>query len=141
MLGMFAAGGLAVTLYRRRAHYQAVTLWMGARLGAMTGAWGMGLIVVLSAIELLGSSSLDAVRKALYEQMQQALTANPDPRTLEQMHAYFDQMRSLMATDSGLLAVLAVWTLLAVGLLAAFSALGGMLGAALFGRDSGRKEP
>jgi hypothetical protein len=137
MLCTFAAGGLAVTLYRRRAGYFAVTPWMGAKLGLLAGGWGFGLRTLLSTVALFGSSERRETRNLLQQKLQEAAAAAADPDARRMA----EQFRDFIATDHGLIIVVLVFLAIAAMFFLIFSALGGALGAALFGRESRGKQP
>ena len=136
MLCMFAAGGLAVTLYRRRAGHPKVTPWMGAKLGVMAGGTGFGLLALLSTLRLFSANERSALRAAFTQKMQQATANAADPEVRQAM----EQFRNYIATDHGLITMVLVFVLIAAIIFLAISALGGVLGAVLFGRESGHKE-
>jgi hypothetical protein len=136
MLCMFASGGLAVTLYRRRAGYCAVTPWMGAKLGLLAGGSGFGLLAILSTFRLFAASERIELRTAFRDKMQEAITSTADPDVRQAM----EQFRGYIATDHGLILLVLFFLAVAAIFFLIFSALGGALGAALFGRESGRKE-
>ncbi len=135
MLCTFAAGGLAVTLYRRRASYGAVTPWMGAKLGVLAGGWGFGLRTLLSTVALFGSRERAETRNMLQQKLQETAAAASDPEARQMA----EQFRGYIATDHGLIVVVLVFLAIAAVFFLIFSALGGALGAALFGREAGRK--
>ena len=136
MLCMFASGGIAVTLYRRRAGHPPVSPWMGAKLGVMAGGMGFGLLATLSTIRLIAPSQRSELRAAFSERMSQAMANAADP---EVRHA-MEQFRDYIATDRGLISMMLVFVLIAAVFFLIVSALGGALGAFLFGRDGGQKE-
>jgi len=136
MLCMFASGGLAVTLYRRRAGFGTVTPWMGAKLGLLAGGWGFGLLAILSTLRLFAASERTELRAAFREKMAEATSAAADPAVRQAM----DQFRGYIATDHGLVIMVLIFLVIAAMFFLLFSALGGMLGAAMFGRESPRKE-
>jgi hypothetical protein len=136
MLCMFAAGGLAVTLYRRRAGYHAVTSWMGIRVGVLAGGWGFGLLAFLSTLQLFSSARLAELHSFFDEKMREMIATNADPGA----QIYLSQLRVYLASDRGLIVVSLVGMAVLGLFFLLFSALGGALGAALFGRESGRKE-
>lgn len=137
MLCMFASGGLAVTLYRRRVGYGTVTPWMGAKLGLLAGGLGFGLLALLSTFRLFASSERTELRSAFREKMQEAANNAADPDVRQAM----EQFRGYIASDRGLIVMVLIFLMVAAIFFLIFSALGGALGAALFGRESGRKEP
>jgi hypothetical protein len=136
MLCMFASGGLAVTLYRRRAGYRTVTPWMGARLGLLAGGLGFGLLAILSTFRLFAASERVELRSALREKLQEATTAAADPEVRQGM----EQLRTFIATDHGLIILFLISVAIVAVVFLVFSALGGALGAVLFGRESSHKE-
>jgi hypothetical protein len=136
MLCMFASGGLAVTLYRRRAGYRTVTPWMGAKLGLLAGGLGFGLLALLSTFRLFAVSERTELRTAFRDKMQEAATATADPDVRQAM----DQFRNYISTDHGLILMVLLFLMIAAIFFLIFSALGGALGAAMFGRESTPKE-
>jgi hypothetical protein len=137
MLCTFAAGGLAVTLYRRRAGYPTVMPWMGAKLGVLAGGLGFGIRTLLSTVALFGSSERTAIRDLLQGKLQEAAAASADPEARQ----IAEQFRAYIATDHGLILMVLIFFAITAVFFLVFSALGGALGAALFGRESGRKVP
>jgi uncharacterized protein involved in cysteine biosynthesis len=136
MLCMFASGGLAVTLYRRRAGFRTVTPWMGVKLGLLSGGLGFGLLALLSTFRLFAASERLELRTAFHDKMQEAITSTADPEVRQVM----DQFRGYIATDHGLILLVLFFLVVAAVFFLMFSALGGALGALLFGRESERKE-
>ncbi len=136
MLCMFASGGLAVTLYRRRAGYLTVTPWMGAKLGLLAGGLGFGLLALLSTLRLFAAGERTELRSAFRDKIQDATATATDPDVRQAM----EQFRGYIAGDRGLIIVVLIFLAIAALFFLIFSALGGALGAALFGRDSGSKE-
>jgi hypothetical protein len=136
LLCMFASGGLAVTLYRRRAGYLRVTPWMGAKLGLLAGGLGFGLLALLSTFRLFAARQRTELRSAFRDKIQEATATATDPDVRQAM----EQFRGYIASDHGLIIVVLIFLAIAAVLFLIFSALGGALGAALFGRESGHKE-
>lgn len=135
MLCMFASGGLAVTLYRRRAAFRQVTPWMGAKLGLLAGGWGFGLLAILSAFRLFVASERAALRSAFLTKLQDATSTAADPDVRQAMEGF----RGYIGTDHGLIIVVFIFLAVAAIFFLLFAALGGVLGATLFGRESGEK--
>lgn len=136
MLCMFASGGLAVTLYRRRGNFRVVTPWMGAKLGVLSGGMGFGLLSVLSTFRLFAASERAELRAAFNAKMQETIGVTPDPGVREVL----EQFRGYIATDHGLILLMLFFLLVAAVFFLIFSALGGALGAAMFGRDTPSKQ-
>jgi hypothetical protein len=140
MLCMFASGGLAVTIYRRRSGHRPVSPWMGSKLGLLAGGWGFGLLTILSTFLLLTANGRTELRATFRGMMQEAAekaaasTADPVAR-----HA-MEEFRGYVGTDQGLIVMVLISVAIAAVFFLAVSALGGALGAALFGREGGHKE-
>ncbi len=97
---------------------------------------GFGLLSLLSTFRLFAASERMELRDAFREKMQDAIAAATDPDVRQAM----EQFRSYISTDHGLILVVLFFLAVAALFFLLFSALGGALGAALFGRESGRKE-
>lgn len=136
MLCMFASGGLAVTLYRRRAGHHPVSPWMGSKLGLLAGGWGFGLLAILSTFRLFSASERTELRTAFRGKLQEAVASTPDPNVRQAMEGF----GAYFATDHGLIVMVMIFLAIAAVFFLAVSALGGALGAALFGRDASHKE-
>jgi uncharacterized protein involved in cysteine biosynthesis len=136
MLCMFASGGLAVTIYRRRSGHRPVSPWMGSKLGLLAGGWGFGLLAILSTFRLFGAGERNELRVAFRGKLQEAVASTPDPSVRQAMEGF----GSYIASEHGLIVMVLIFLAIAAVFFLAVSALGGALGAALFGRDGGHKE-
>ena len=129
-LCMVAAGGIAITLYKRRMPYVSVPARRGFRIGALAGFFGFLLNAVTSALGMFSAENRGALRDAMQERLKEALTVNSDP-SAQQMVKHLGDM---VSTPSGLAAVFA-FSLCLFGLLfVLLSGVGGAIGAALFGK-------
>ncbi|MGA3127452.1 MAG: hypothetical protein ABSD13_12110 [Candidatus Korobacteraceae bacterium] len=135
VLCMFASGGLAVTLYRRRVKFRTVTPWMGAKLGLLSGGWGFGVLAILSTFRLFAASERVELHAAFRDKLQEATSKAADPDVRQAM----DQFRGYIATDHGLIIMVFIFLAVAAIFFLIFAALGGVLGATLFGRESGKE--
>ncbi len=108
---------------------------MGAKLGLLAGGLGFGLLALLSTFRLFAASERTELRNAFREKMQEAAAAAADPDVRQAM----EQFRGYIATDHGLIIVVLFFLAIAAMFFLLFSALGGALGAALFGRESGQQ--
>ncbi|MBV9573874.1 MAG: hypothetical protein JOY93_07440 [Acidobacteriales bacterium] len=121
-VGMLAAGFLAIVLYRRRTLAN-LSPWMGAQLGAVSGALGFVIFSIFAAIAALVFHSGGEVRASMLEAMRQSAARSSDP------HA--QQVLEFLKTTQGL------WIVFAFGMIAMFvvfvilSSLGGVMGAIL----------
>jgi hypothetical protein len=125
-LGLIACGVLCVVFYRRRNAASHLTPGMGARLGAVSGAFGFGIFAILSAVEALVFRNGLELRKALLDAIAQSAARSPDP----QVQKAFEYLKTPpgLALMMGLsLAVLLVAFLI-------LSSLGGAVAAAMMRR-------
>lgn len=126
-LGLLAAGGLSVLLYRKRNPGANLTPGMGARLGMASGAVGFGIFALLTSVEMVVSRSGGQLRETLQKAIQQAPRSS-DPQAQEILE-YFK-------TPSGLVVmfILSMAVLFVIFLIC--SSLGGALGAVLLRRKN-----
>lgn len=119
-IGMVATGTLAVVFYRRRDPGANITIWMGTKLGLMSGLVAFAISATFVAIVTLFSGT-ERLRAFLVEIVKQTLlfTSNPDSRQL------FEQLLKPEAFRN--LVLFYLFSFL-VGFLL-FSAIGGILGA------------
>src|SRR5260221_600034 len=119
-IGMVATGTLAVVFYRRRDPNANISIWMGAKLGLMSGLVAFAISAAFVAIVTL-FSGMERLRAFLVEIVKQTLvfTSNPDSRQL------FEQL--LKPEDFRNLVLFYLFSFF-VGFLL-FSAIGGLMGA------------
>jgi hypothetical protein len=125
-LGMFAAGGLSVVLYRRRNSAADLTAGMGARLGAASGAVGFGIFAIFTAIEVLVFHSGGELHAALIQAVQQSAARTTDPQAL--------QLLEYLKSPPGLALVMAAGLAVMLVAFLIFSSAGGAIGAVLLRR-------
>jgi hypothetical protein len=129
-LCMVAAGGLAVTLYKRRLPYVSVPARRGFRIGALAGLFGFLLNAATSVFGMLSAENRTALYEAMQERLKEALAVNSDPAAKQMVKNLGD----MVSTPGGLAAVFA-FSLCLFGLLfVLLSGIGGAIGAALFGK-------
>lgn len=124
-LGMFAGGFLSVVLYRRRRFAGQLTVGMGARLGALTGVLGFGVVAVTLALWTTFRSS-KAIHDALLNYIQQYAAHSADPR--------MPQVLELFNTPAGFTFIMILTLIMTLAAFLVFSSLGGALGAFLLYR-------
>jgi hypothetical protein len=119
-IGIFATGSLAVVLYRRRNPDANVTIWMGTRLGLISGLIGFGISSAFVVIVTLLTGT-ERLRTFLVDMAKQAPLHSPNADT--------QQMFEYLLTPAGFpgLALLYLCSFLIIFLI--FSAIGGALGA------------
>ena len=131
---MVAAGGIAITLYKRRMPYVSVPARRGFRIGALAGFFGFLLNAAMSAFGMFSAENRAALRDAMQERLKEALAVNSDPAAQQMVKNLGD----MVSTPGGLAAVFA-FSLCLFGLLFVFlSGIGGAIGAALFGKKMKR---
>ena len=119
------AGFLGVRLYRRRSSTQELSTGAGFKLGALCGAFGFAIFVVLAAFLTLASHAQNEFRDKMIEAVRHAQASYPDPQARQL--DYFTSPHGLVV----LLAMGGVFICVAFVLL---SGLGGAISAALLRR-------
>jgi hypothetical protein len=125
-LEMVAAGALAVLFYRRRTPLGELTPGMGARIGAASGLFGFGLLLLLTGIGTLLFPNRSQLRQTMEAALEQAAARSSDPQA-QQALAYFK-------TPEGMALVIALGVGVMLMIFLAMSSLGGMLGAVVLRR-------
>src|SRR5205085_7103762 len=119
-LWMFAAGALAVILYRKRTGIAALRAGLGMRLGALAGSIAFavyGLLFSLSVVVLRSVDFREQLRDLLAQRM--LSTPAPDPQT--------QQLMQWFLTPAGLTAIIAIGMgLLLVGFILVGAAAGAL---------------
>ncbi len=124
-LGMFAGGFLSVVLYRRRRFAGQLTVGMGARLGALTGVLGFGVVAITLALWTAFRSGKE-IHDAFLTYMRQNAGQASDPRV--------QQVLELFKTPEGFTFIMIFSLILTLVAFLIFSSLGGALGAFLLYR-------
>jgi hypothetical protein len=122
-LGMISAGVLAVLFYRRRTPGGLISPGMGARLGAISGVLGLGILAVFIALEVLVFHNGGQLLAFLLEAIEQYASRVSDPQAHQILMTYFK-------SPPGLALIVVMMFLLCL----VFSSLGGTLAAALLRR-------
>jgi hypothetical protein len=121
-LGMFAAGFLCVMLYRRRCPATHITAGMGARLGAVTGALGFGVVAAFLALWTAFRSGKE-IHDAFLNYIQQNVSQSSDPR--------MQQVLDLFNTPEGFIFVMTFSLIVTFVAFMIFASIGGAIGAFL----------
>ena len=131
-LSMVAAGGIAVTLYKRKMPYVSVSVRRGFRLGALAGLFGFLLNAGASVMGMLSGENRAALRDAMHERLKEAMSVNSDASAQQMLNNIGD----MISTPGGLAALFA-FSLLIFGLIfVLLGGIGGWVGAALFGKKN-----
>jgi len=126
VVGMIAAGVLAVLFYRRRNPGGSLSPGMGARLGAVSGALGFGIFAVFTAMEMLVFHSGSEVRAYLLEAIEQTALRASDPEA--------QQVVTYLKSPPGLALLMALTLAMMFFFFLIFASLGGTLAATLLRR-------
>jgi len=122
---MFAAGFLSVVLYRRRCPATHITAGMGARLGALTGGIGFGVLAAILALWTAFRSAKE-IHDAFLNYIQQNAAHTSDPR--------MQQVIDLFNTPDGFTFIMVLTLIMTLVAFLIFSSLGGAVGAFLLHR-------
>jgi hypothetical protein len=95
--GTIIGGALAVMLYRWREPGGLLTTWAGARLGAMSGAFGFAVLIAFAAISASVAGGGAKLQEALHQSIDAAVKRSPDPVTAQQMVKIFNSPEGLAA--------------------------------------------
>lgn len=124
-LGMLAAGFLSVVLYRRRCPATHITAGMGARLGALTGGLGFGVLAAILALWTALRSGKE-IHDAFLNYIRETAAHTSDPR--------MQQVIDLVNTPDGFTFIMVLSLVLTLVGFLIFSSLGGTVGAFLLHR-------
>ncbi len=127
LLTLFVIGAAAVRIYRSRAHV-GVKPGSGAKIGIFAGLFTF----FLYALAVVGMFTVG--RPTIQQNMRDAMkisSRNVDPQTLQVMQ----DMVERMSTPEGLAATCMIILLVLFATTVIFTALGGAVGAAFFGKD------
>jgi hypothetical protein len=125
-LGMLAAGFLSVYFYHRRNPLTGLTVGLGARLGAISGALGFGILGIASAVATSVFHSGGEIREIMLKAVQQYASRNPDPQ-MQQILEFYNSRQ-------GFVLMLMVGSIMMFILFLALSSMGGIIGAAVLKR-------
>jgi hypothetical protein len=124
-LGMLAAGFLSVVLYHRRCPATHITAGMGARLGALTGGLGFGVLATILALWTALRSGKE-IHDAFLNYIQQNAAHTSDPR--------MQQVIDLFNTPDGFTFIMVLSLIMTLVAFLIFSSFGGAVGAFLLHR-------
>src|ERR1700688_763205 len=115
-LGMLAAGFLSVVLYRRRCPAAHVSAGLGARLGALTGGLGFGVLAAILGLWTVFRSGKE-IHDALLHYIQQYAARSSDP--------HMQQVLDLFNTPEGFTFIMILTLIMTLAAFAIFASLGG----------------
>jgi hypothetical protein len=129
-VAMLSVGLLSVIFYRQSQPGARTTAWMGARLGAIAGLIWFALSSIAGALVIVLLHKGPELRSEMLKKLEEVSTGANDPQVIA-MFEYFK-------TPSGLMMII-VLSIIVVFLSALiFGSLGGVLSAAIFGRNDKR---
>jgi hypothetical protein len=124
--GMLIAGFLSVYFYRRRNPLVHLTLRLGARLGALSGAFGFAITAIATSTAIAVLHSGKELHALVLKTIQEQMSRTGDPR----MQPFLD----LYSSRQGFILMLALGSIIMFILFLALSSMGGVLGAAMLRR-------
>jgi hypothetical protein len=136
LLCIVAGGGIAVAIYHRQAHPGHLSPKTGFKIGAVAGAMGFLINLVLNTISLLTPTGRELLRETVRKGMDNALAANPDPAQADQIRKFSD----LLNTSGGLITLFTLAMIIGGVLLILLSGFGGAIGAYLFGKHEPERQ-
>jgi len=125
-LGMLAAGFLSVYFYHRRNPLIGLTVGLGARLGAISGALGFGILGVVSTVVTFVSHSVAEIRLIMLKAVQEYVSRSADPQ-MQQVLEFYNSRQ-------GFILMLVLGSIMMLILFLALSSMGGIIGAAVLRR-------
>jgi len=125
-LGMLAAGFMSVYFYHRRNPLIGLTVGLGARLGAISGALGFGILGIASVVATFVSHSVGEIRLIMLKAIQEYVSRNADPQ-MQQVLEFYNSRQ-------GFILMLVLGSIMMLVLFLALSSMGGIIGAAVLRR-------
>jgi hypothetical protein len=125
-LAMIAAGVLSILFYRRRNPASNLTPGMGARLGAVSGAFGFAVFAVLSTLGTALFHTGGELRAIMLEAIEQSAARNSDPQAR--------QIIEYLKTPPGLALMMGVGLAFLLMAFLILSSLGGAITAGMMRR-------
>ena len=122
---MLVAGFLSIILYRHRCPGTRLTVGMGIRLGAISGAVGFCALVIFLGLAAAFRSGAE-IHEAILKFVQQYAAHSPDPR--------MEQVLELFSTPGGFVLMMVMSLVMTLVAFLILSGIGGALGAALLRR-------
>jgi len=129
-VAMLAAGALAVVFYHRRNPGANLSAGAGARLGAVSGALGFGILTIVFAFGAAVLHTGAELRQKMLDAVQQAASRSSDPQAAQAME--------FLKTPQGLVVAMILGLILTFVAFVFFSGLGGVVGTALLRRKDAR---
>jgi len=129
-VAMLAAGALAVVFYHRRNPGANLSAGAGARLGAVSGALGFGILTIVFAFGTAVLHSGAELRQKMLDAVQQAASRSSDPQAAQAVE--------FLKTPQGLVVAMILGLILTFVAFVLFSSLGGVMGATLLRRKDAR---
>lgn len=123
---MLAAGFLSVYFYHRRNPLIGLTFGLGARLGAISGALGFGILGIVSTVATFVSHSVGEIRALMLNAVQEYVSRNADPQ-MQQVLEFYN-------SKQGFILMLILGSIMMFILFLALSSMGGIIGAAVLRR-------
>jgi hypothetical protein len=130
IIGIPLAGILSVRFFRKGAPELQVPPRLGFRLGALTGLFLFGMLVLVSTVSIAAQGGSDEFRQRMLDIIRHYQAANPDPQA-QQIYQYFQ-------TPQGFVVMTLFGMLVTCIIMVVVSGLAGLASAALSQRRSDR---
>ena len=129
---ILAAGGISITIYRRRTPHSQVSAVDGFRMGAMTGFIAFIFNGILTSIGMLSSTARAQLRESLQQKLNELVASTPDAAAQQTLKNLADWI----STPAGL-ASMVVLTLVFAAIM--FFIIAG-IGGSIYASPSGKHE-
>ena len=130
-VGMLPAGFLSVYFYHRRNPLIGLTVGLGARLGAISGALGFGILGVVTTGATFLLYSAGEIRAKLLKAVQEYISRNADPQIRQ---AQMQQFLEIYNNRQEFILMLVLASIMMLIIFLALSSMGGIIGAAVLRR-------
>jgi hypothetical protein len=127
---ILAAGGISITIYRRRTPHSQVSAVNGFRIGAMTGFLAFIFNAILTSLGMLSASTRAQLRGSLQQKLSELVANTPDQAAQQTLRNLADWI----STPGGLAAMVALTLFFAAMFFFIIAGIGGSIGASLFGK-------
>lgn len=131
---ILAAGGISITIYRRRTPHSQVSAVNGFRMGAMTGFIAFVFNAILTSLGMLSSSARAQLRGSLQQKLNELVASTPDAAAQQTLKNLADWI----STPSGLASMVVLTLFFAAIMFFIIAGIGGSIGASLFGKHESK---
>jgi hypothetical protein len=131
---ILAAGGISITIYRRRTPHSQVSPANGFRMGAMAGFFAFIFNAILTSLGMLSSTARSELRGSLQQRLNELVANTPDAAAQQTLKNLADWI----STPVGLATVVVITLIFAAMFFFIIAGIGGSIGASLFGKHESK---